>query len=243
MKTNKACAACKYQRRKCTRECMLAPYFPADRPKMFGDAHRLFGVSNIQKILNEIKDKGKRDQAMTSIIVESNIRAKFPVNGCLDVIKLYEGMLLESYAELNLTNMLLAFCKRNNHSQQQNLHSSLPYTSSQIPNNYGDNMMIASSSYISDIIPHDVNNTLIDTKPNINPMNTTRVSNSGDVDVIKEFDGDKFDSLDDDVLFNIDDLMDDVDFRRYQLFFSIYLFCLTLVLYKVLFIYPLLHIF
>jgi hypothetical protein len=157
MKTNKACAACKYQRRKCTRECMLAPYFPADKPKMFGDAHRLFGVSNIQKILNEIKDKGKRDQAMTSIIVESNIRAKFPVNGCLDVIKLYEGMLLESYAELNLTNRLLAFCKRNNHSQQQNLHSSLPYTSSQIPNNYGDNMMIASSSYISDIIPHDVN--------------------------------------------------------------------------------------
>jgi len=219
IKPNKACAACKYQRRKCTRECVLAPYFPADKPKMFGEAHRLYGVSNIQKILNKINDKGKRDQAMTSIIIESNIRAKFPVHGCLHVIMLYHDMLLESFAELDLTNRLLDYCKRNNHSQQQNLHSSLPYTSSQIPNSYGDNMMIASSSYISDIIPHDVNNTLIDTKPNINPMNTTRFSNSDDVDVIKEFDGDKFESLDDDVLFNIDDLMDDVDFNRYQLFF------------------------
>jgi len=226
MKTNKACAACKYQRRKCTRECVLAPYFPADKPKMFGDAHRLFGVSNIQKILNEIKDKGKRDQAMTSIIFESNIRAKFPVNGCLDVIKLYEGMLLKSIAELNLTNMLLAYCKRNNHSQQQNLHYSLPY---------GDDhntMMIAPSSYISEMIPHDANNTLIDTNQNINPMDTTRVSNSGVVDVIEdnlmvtkglydnqESDDDKFVSLDDDVFLNIDDLLDDVDFNRYQLFF------------------------
>jgi len=50
--------------------CVLAPYFPTNKPKMLGDAHHLFGVSNIQKILNEIKDGEQRDEAMTSIIFE-----------------------------------------------------------------------------------------------------------------------------------------------------------------------------
>ncbi|RVW35523.1 LOB domain-containing protein 27 [Vitis vinifera] len=39
--TSQACAACKYQRRKCSSECPLAPYFPPDQPKMFANAHRL----------------------------------------------------------------------------------------------------------------------------------------------------------------------------------------------------------
>jgi len=173
IKTNKACAACKYQRRKCSRDCPLAPYFPADKPKMFSNAHRLFGVSNIQRILKEIKDDDKKDAAMRSIIFESDIRAKSPVHGCLGVIMDYGGMLKQSMEELNHVKTLLAYC--NDLQQKQHLHSSLPYTSSQIPNipifnNVGDvpnyyyyhnsennNMMRASSSYVSDIIPHDVN--------------------------------------------------------------------------------------
>jgi len=170
IKPNKACAACKYQRRKCTRECVLAPYFPANEPKMFGEAHRLFGVSNIQKILNEIKDGEQRDAAMKSIIFESKIRAKFPIHGCLGVIHLYAGLIKESYKELNQLKWLLAYCKQNNHLQQQNLYSSIPSTSSQVLNNYGDvgnyyhnsenNMMIPSSSYGSETTPHDVNNSM-----------------------------------------------------------------------------------
>jgi len=173
IKPNKACAACKYQRRKCSSECPLAPYFPADKPKMFSNAHRLFGVSNIQRILKEIKDDDQKDVAMRSIIVESDIRAKSPVHGCLGVIMDYGDMLKQSMEELNHVKTLLAYC--NDLQQKQHLHSSLPCTSSQIPNipifnNVGDvpnyyyypnsennNMMRASSSYISDIIPHDVN--------------------------------------------------------------------------------------
>ncbi|KEH24950.1 putative transcription factor AS2-LOB family [Medicago truncatula] len=190
IKPNKACAACKYQRRKCTRECVLAPYFPADEPKMFGNAHRLFGVSNIQKILNEIKDGGQRDEAMKSIIVESKIRANFPIHGCLGVIHMYAGMINKSSKELDQLKWLLAYCKQNNHLQQQNLYSSIPSTSFQVFNNYGDvgnyyqnsenNMMIPSSSYVSQTTPHDVNNSPIDTNLNINSMDTRGAKLSGD---------------------------------------------------------------
>jgi len=158
-KPKKACAACKYQRRKCTRECVLAPYFPADEPKMFGDAHRLFGVSNIQKILNEIKDGDQRDEAMKSIIIESKNRANFPIHGCLGVIHMYAGMINESSKELKQLKWLLAYCKQNNSE---------------------NNMMIPSSSYVSETTPHDVNNSLIDTNFNINSMDTRVAKLSGD---------------------------------------------------------------
>ncbi|XP_020538028.2 protein ASYMMETRIC LEAVES 2-like [Jatropha curcas] len=84
-KTSQACAVCKYQRRKCTKECALAPYFPADQQRTFRNARRLFGVHNILKILKQVKDDEK-DETMRSIIYESNMRARFPVHGCLGII-------------------------------------------------------------------------------------------------------------------------------------------------------------
>lgn len=83
--TSQACAACKYQRRRCSKDCALAPYFPADQPKMFQNAHRLFGVCNIMKILKQVHPSQK-DETMTSIIYESNMRSRFPVHGCCGVI-------------------------------------------------------------------------------------------------------------------------------------------------------------
>lgn len=80
-----ACAACKHQRRRCTNDCPLAPYFPADRPKVFRNAHRLFGVSNIMNILKEVHPD-LRHEAMQSVIYESNMRAQFPVEGCCAII-------------------------------------------------------------------------------------------------------------------------------------------------------------
>ncbi|XP_030518115.2 LOB domain-containing protein 27-like [Rhodamnia argentea] len=79
--TSQACAVCKFQRRKCHKECPLAPYFPADQPKMFQNAHRLFGVSNITKILKQAPPDLKQE-AMQSVIFESNMRAQYPVHGC-----------------------------------------------------------------------------------------------------------------------------------------------------------------
>ncbi|CAN8269373.1 unnamed protein product [Cochlearia groenlandica] len=58
--TNQACAACKYQRRKCASDCILAPYFPHDRHNQFLNAHKLYGVSNITKIIIHPKSCSER---------------------------------------------------------------------------------------------------------------------------------------------------------------------------------------
>ena len=45
------CAACKLLRRRCAQDCVFAPYFPADEPQKFASVHKVFGASNVNKIL------------------------------------------------------------------------------------------------------------------------------------------------------------------------------------------------
>lgn len=49
--TMSPCAACKLLRRRCTRDCVFAPYFPAHEPQKFGSVHKVFGASNVNKML------------------------------------------------------------------------------------------------------------------------------------------------------------------------------------------------
>ncbi|KAJ9701997.1 hypothetical protein PVL29_003973 [Vitis rotundifolia] len=55
---SQACAACKYQRRKCKPDCPLAPFFPSHDKERFRNVHRLFGVANVTKTLQEIPPAG-----------------------------------------------------------------------------------------------------------------------------------------------------------------------------------------
>ncbi|KAK1306993.1 LOB domain-containing protein 22 [Acorus calamus] len=98
--TNQACAACKYQRRKCNPDCPLAPFFPADRQRQFMNAHRLFGVSNILKIIRDLEPNLKCE-AMRSIIFQSDARANDPVYGCVGIIKNLELLIAKESAELS----------------------------------------------------------------------------------------------------------------------------------------------
>lgn len=45
------CAACKLLRRKCTQGCVFAPYFPPGEPHKFANVHKVFGASNVSKLL------------------------------------------------------------------------------------------------------------------------------------------------------------------------------------------------
>lgn len=45
------CAACKLLRRRCAQDCVFAPYFPADEPQKFANVHKVFGASNVNKML------------------------------------------------------------------------------------------------------------------------------------------------------------------------------------------------
>ena len=101
MTTNIACAACKYQRRKCAADCPLAPYFPPDQPKKFLNVHRLFGVSSILRILRHV-DPDRREDAVKSIVYEADTREKDPVHGCLGVIQVLQEQVKKLKQELAL---------------------------------------------------------------------------------------------------------------------------------------------
>ncbi|TXG50403.1 hypothetical protein EZV62_022927 [Acer yangbiense] len=120
--TSQACAACKYQRRRCSSECPLKPYFPPDQPKMFQNAHKLFGVCNILKILKNL-DADQKTEAMRSIIHQANIRDQYPVHGCMGVIKKLRDQIW--FAEEELHAVLLQLDMYRQHYQQQ-ISSSLP---------------------------------------------------------------------------------------------------------------------
>ncbi|KAL6900869.1 hypothetical protein ACP4OV_005545 [Aristida adscensionis] len=109
--TNQACAACKYQRRKCNPDCPLAPYFPADQQRRFLNAHRLFGVSNILKTLRKLKPELCGD-AMNTLIYQSEMRAHDPVGGCFRLILSLERQLEIETAELSAVLHHLALCRQ-----------------------------------------------------------------------------------------------------------------------------------
>ncbi|KAM1877985.1 hypothetical protein ACFX14_040026 [Malus domestica] len=107
-----ACAACKHQRKKCAQDCPLAPHFPASKPQTFRNAHRLYGVSNIKTILKQIHDPQQKTDAVQSIVYESDMRAKFPVTGCLGIINQLNFQLQEEMKDLyHVRTHLAAVCK------------------------------------------------------------------------------------------------------------------------------------
>lgn len=45
------CAACKLLRRRCAEECPFSPYFSPHEPQKFAAVHKVFGASNVSKLL------------------------------------------------------------------------------------------------------------------------------------------------------------------------------------------------
>ncbi|OVA03994.1 hypothetical protein BVC80_695g2 [Macleaya cordata] len=84
--TSSACAACKYQRKKCSSDCLLAPYFPPTHQTQFLNAHKLFGVSNLLKIIRSLNDPIEKQEAMRTMIIQAEYRANDPVGGCYRLI-------------------------------------------------------------------------------------------------------------------------------------------------------------
>ncbi|KAI9122703.1 hypothetical protein K1719_006543 [Acacia pycnantha] len=79
------CAACKLLRRRCANDCVFAPYFPADEPHKFANVHKVFGASNVNKMLQELP-LHQRGDAVSSMVYEANARVRDPVYGCVGAI-------------------------------------------------------------------------------------------------------------------------------------------------------------
>ncbi|MED6137374.1 hypothetical protein PIB30_064487, partial [Stylosanthes scabra] len=141
--TTQACAVCKYQRRKCAPDCILAPYFPHDRQRQFLNAHKLFGVSNITKIIKFL-DPHDKDQAMKTIIFQSDMRANDPVGGCYRYIQELQAQIEFYRAELDLVLQQLAmFRAQAQHQQAQHLYNQTATSNVNVSTLNGDEAMNA----------------------------------------------------------------------------------------------------
>ncbi|GER47965.1 LOB domain-containing protein [Striga asiatica] len=101
--SNPPCGACKFLRRKCLPCCVFAPYFPPEDPTKFINVHKIFGASNVSKLLNEIPPH-HRDDAVTSLAYEAEARLKDPVYGCVGAISTLQRQVITLQRELDATN-------------------------------------------------------------------------------------------------------------------------------------------
>jgi hypothetical protein len=92
-------AACMLQRRKCTQECVLAPYFPPDLPQKFANLHKVFDASNVAKLLNELNAL-QREDAVNTLAFEAEARLLNPVYGCVGLIWILQHKLREVHTDL-----------------------------------------------------------------------------------------------------------------------------------------------
>lgn len=77
------CGACKFLRRKCVAACIFAPYFDSEHGAThFATVHKVFGASNVSKLLLHIP-VDKRHDAMVTICYEAQARVRDPVFGCV----------------------------------------------------------------------------------------------------------------------------------------------------------------
>ncbi|KAL8199357.1 hypothetical protein R6Q57_012925 [Mikania cordata] len=105
--SNSPCAACKFLRRKCTQECVFAPYFPPDQPQKFSNVHKVFGASNVAKILNELS-ASQREDAVNSLAYEAEARLRDPVYGCVGFISILQQRLKQIQTDLHNAKQELA---------------------------------------------------------------------------------------------------------------------------------------
>ncbi|XP_062181126.1 LOB domain-containing protein 1-like [Phragmites australis] len=101
------CAACKILRRRCVDRCVLAPYFPPTEPHKFATAHRVFGASNIIKLLQELPEEQRAD-AVSSMVYEASARIRDPVYGCAGAICQLQKQVSDLKAQLARAHAELA---------------------------------------------------------------------------------------------------------------------------------------
>ncbi|KAF6151037.1 hypothetical protein GIB67_010615 [Kingdonia uniflora] len=123
---NQACAACKYQRRKCIPDCPLAPYFPSHHQAQFLNAHRLFGVSNILKITRNL-NQFEKDEAMRTMIIQADARAADPVGGCYRIVRDLQRQIDYHAAELDFVVKQIVVCRVAATQSQDPLQQLVPY--------------------------------------------------------------------------------------------------------------------
>ncbi|XP_076904006.1 LOB domain-containing protein 12-like [Bidens hawaiensis] len=93
------CASCKLLRRRCAKDCIFAPYFPPDDPHKFAIVHKVFGASNVSKMLQELPVHQRAD-AVSSLVYEATARMRDPVYGCVGAISYLQNQVSQLQMQL-----------------------------------------------------------------------------------------------------------------------------------------------
>ncbi|KDP28744.1 hypothetical protein JCGZ_14515 [Jatropha curcas] len=102
------CGACKFLRRKCVPGCIFAPYFDSEQGAAhFAAVHKVFGASNVSKLLLHIPVH-KRLDAVVTICYEAQARLRDPVYGCVAHIFALQQQVVNLQAELTYLQAHLA---------------------------------------------------------------------------------------------------------------------------------------
>lgn len=80
------CGACKFLRRRCVDDCIFAPHFSPDQGSaLFAAVHKVFGASNVSKLLMHLPVRNRR-HAVETISYEAQARLSDPVYGCVSTV-------------------------------------------------------------------------------------------------------------------------------------------------------------
>ncbi|KAI3895140.1 hypothetical protein MKW92_008710 [Papaver armeniacum] len=105
--TTAPCGACKFLRRKCISGCIFAPYFGSDQgAARFAAVHKVFGASNVSKLLLHIP-LNQRHDAVITISYEAQARLSDPIYGCVSTILALQQQVASLQAELSMVQSQL----------------------------------------------------------------------------------------------------------------------------------------
>jgi hypothetical protein len=127
---------------------VLAPYFPPTDPLKFTTAHRVFGASNIIKLLQELPEDQRAD-AVSSMVYEANARLRDPVYGCAGAISHLQKQVNDLQAQLAKAQAELI----NMQCQQANLVAFICMEMTQSPitqQSPFDNLAISNPNFIDE---------------------------------------------------------------------------------------------
>ncbi|PIN22464.1 hypothetical protein CDL12_04830 [Handroanthus impetiginosus] len=106
-RSSSSCAACKFLKRRCSPDCQFRPYFRSDEYDKFAKVHKVFGASNVIKILNQVPED-QRPAAVNSLVYEAEVRLRDPIYGCIGAIASLQHKMVKLQHDLILARARLA---------------------------------------------------------------------------------------------------------------------------------------
>ncbi|XP_068642387.1 LOB domain-containing protein 12-like [Aristolochia californica] len=128
------CASCKLLRRRCAKDCVFAPYFPSEDPHKFAIVHKVFGASNVSKMLQELPVHQRAD-AVSSLVYEANARVRDPVYGCVGAISYLQNQVSQLQMQLAVAQAEILCIQMQQEPQLPTHHMDLDDKSVLMPSN------------------------------------------------------------------------------------------------------------